>query len=374
MGRGWVFPCGRSRFMIQCLESVIGVRVSVRQPAVSMTFPFVRIAQRIEIARVRTSLRGLLVRVAALVLLGTAARAADYPVRPITFIVPWGAGGGTDAVGRVIASLMERDLGRPVNVVNRTGGSGVVGHTAIASARPDGYTIGILTVEIAMLHHQGLTKLTGASFTPLGLVNSDPTAIQVRHDSPYRGLGDLLAAARAQPGKLKASGTAQGGIWHVSLCGLLREQKIAPDAIVWVPSASNAAGLLDLVADGVDLVAGSHPEGRSLIDSGKVRSLAILDEERSTLYPQVPTGAEAMGTKWSLAAWRGIGAPKNLPPAIAARLQAAVKKAYDSKEYADFMAQRGFGRRWAGPADFAKFMAQQDEQLGSVMKAVGLAK
>src|SRR5512145_1276379 len=80
-------------------------------------------------------------------LVACAAHAADYPVRPITFIVPWGAGGGTDAVGRVVASLLERELGRPVNVVNRTGGSGVVGHSAIANARPDGYTIGILTVE-----------------------------------------------------------------------------------------------------------------------------------------------------------------------------------------------------------------------------------
>jgi tripartite-type tricarboxylate transporter receptor subunit TctC len=302
------------------------------------------------------------------------ARAAEYPVRPITFIVPWGAGGGTDAVGRVMASLLERDLGRPVNVVNRTGGSGVVGHSAIANARPDGYTIGILTVEIAMMHHQKLTPLNGASFTPLGLINLDPTAIQVRHDSPYANLGELLNAIRAQPGKLKASGTAQGGIWHVSLCGLLQEQKISPDAVIWVPSASNAAGLLDLVAGGVDLVPGSHPEGRSLIDAGKVRSLAVLDDKPSQLYPQVPTGAQAIGTKWSMGAWRGLGAPKNLPKAIEARLQAAVKKAYESKEYADFMAQRGFGMRWAAPAEFAAFMAEEDAKFGVVMKAVGLAK
>jgi tripartite-type tricarboxylate transporter receptor subunit TctC len=307
-------------------------------------------------------------------LLACLAGAADYPVRPITFIVPWGAGGGTDAVGRVMASLLERDLGRPVNVVNRTGGSGVVGHSAIANARPDGYTIGILTVEIAMMHHQKLTKLTGASFTPLGLINLDPTAIQVRPDSPYKNFGELLKAIREQPGKLKASGTAHGGIWHVSLCGLLQEQKIAPDAVVWVPSASNAAGLLDLVAGGVDLVPGSHPEGRSLIDAGKVRSLAILDDNPTQLYPHVPTGAQAIGTRWSMGAWRGIGAPKNLPKAIQARLEAAVKKAYESKEFEEFMTQRGFGRKWAGPTEFAAFMAQEDEKMGVVMKAVGLAK
>jgi tripartite-type tricarboxylate transporter receptor subunit TctC len=307
-------------------------------------------------------------------LFANAALAADYPVRPITFVVPWAAGGGTDAVSRVMASLLERDLGRPVNVVNRTGGSGVVGHAAIAGARPDGYTIGMLTVEIAMLHHQGLTQLTGASFTPLGMINVDPTAIQVRADSPYKNLSDLLAAVRANPGKLKASGTAQGGIWHVALSGLLQDQKIAPNAVVWVPSNSNAAGLLDLVAGGVDLVPGSHPEGRSLIDAGKVRSLAVLDDKPSSLYPEVPTGIQAIGTQWMLGGWRGVGAPRGLPKEIEARLRTAVKKAYESEEFASFMQQRGFGRRWAEPEEFAKFMAKSDEQMGVVMKAVGLAK
>jgi tripartite-type tricarboxylate transporter receptor subunit TctC len=316
----------------------------------------------------------LSLRVLLLLLCTGLARAAEYPVRPLTFIVPWGAGGGTDSVGRIMASLLERDLGRPVNVVNRTGGSGVVGHSAIANARPDGYTIGILTVEIAMMHHQKLTPLNGASFTPLGMVNLDPTAIQVRADSRYGTLGELLDAIRKQPGKLKASGTAQGGIWHVALCGLLQEQKIQSDAVVWVPSASNAAGLLDLVAGGVDLVPGSHPEGRSLIDAGKVKSLAVLDEKPSQLYPNVPTGVQAIGTRWSMGAWRGIGAPKNLPAAVEARLQAAVKKAYESKEFEAFMAQRGFGMRWAGPKEFAAFMAEEDRKLGAVMKAVGLAK
>jgi tripartite-type tricarboxylate transporter receptor subunit TctC len=289
-------------------------------------------------------------------------------------VVPWAAGGGTDAIARVIASLMERDLGRTVNVVNRTGGSGVVGHQAIAAAAPDGYTIGILTVEIAMMHHQGLTDLTGASFTPLGLVNLDAAAIQVRADAPYQSLGDLMQAIRTNPGKIKASGTAQGGIWHVALAGLLDEQKIPPASVVWVPSNGSAPALLDLVAGGVDTVPGSHAEARSLIDAGKVKSLAILDDKPSILYPNVPTGKQAIGTNWSMGPWRGIGAPKNLPPEIEARLQSAVKKAYDSPEYRDFMNNRGFGMRWEGPAEFGAFMATSDEQMGTLMRAVGLAR
>lgn len=301
-------------------------------------------------------------------------RDSAYPSRPLTMIVPWAAGGGTDAVARVIATLMEKDLGKPVNVVNRTGGSGVVGHQTIAGAAPDGYTIGIITVEIAMMHHQGLTELSGASFTPLGLVNYDPGAIQVRADSPYRTLGDLMDAIKANPGKLKASGTAQGGIWHVALAGLLDDRQIPPSAVVWVPSNGSAPALLDLVAGGVDMVPGAHAEARSLIDAGKVRSLAVFDDKPSSLYPDVPTAKQAIGTDWKMGPWRGIGAPRNLPPAVESRLQAAVKKAYDSQEYKDFMADRGFGMRWGGPAEFAELMSATDRQMGTVMQAVGLSR
>ena len=145
--------------------------------------------------------------------------AQSYPDRPITMIVPWGAGGGTDAVARMLASLMEKDLGQPVNVVNRTGGSGVVGHSAIASAPADGYTIGMITVEITMMHHQKLTELNATSYTPIALVNLDPAGFQVRADSPYKTMNDVLAAVKANPGKFKASGTGQGGIWHLALAG-----------------------------------------------------------------------------------------------------------------------------------------------------------
>ncbi len=313
---------------------------------------------------------------ATALLLGLAActGGGGYPNRPLTMVVPWAAGGGTDAIARVVASLLEQDLGKPVNVVNRTGGSGVVGHQVIAAAAPDGYTIGIVTAEIAMMHHQRLTDLTGASFAPLGLVNLDAAAIQVRADSPYGTLGDLMQAIRSNPGKLKASGTAQGGIWHLALAGLLESQGIAPSAVVWVPSSGNAAALLDLVAGGVDLVAGSHPEGRSLIDAGKVKSLAILDDQPSALYPNVPTAKQAIGTGWTLATWRGIGAPKNLPAEIESRLQAAVTRASESQEYREFMTGRGFGLRWAGPEEFARLMEESDRQMGAAMKAVGLAR
>src|SRR6187399_1047468 len=187
------------------------------------------------------------------------ALAQAYPARPVTVIVPWGAGGGTDATARIVAALLEKDLGQPFNVVNRTGGSGVVGHAAIASAAPDGYTIGLATVEISMMHWQGLTELSGASYTPIGLVNADPAGIQVRADAPYKNVPELLAAIKANPGKFKASGTGQGGIWHLAIAGLLRDQKIDPAAMPWVPSNGAAPGLQDMVAGGVEIAPVSLP-------------------------------------------------------------------------------------------------------------------
>jgi tripartite-type tricarboxylate transporter receptor subunit TctC len=302
------------------------------------------------------------------------AAAQNYPARPITLIVPWGAGGGTDATAPIIGSLMEKDLGQPVTVVNRTGGSGVVGHAAIASAQPDGYTIGLATVEIGMMHWQGLTELTSASYTPIGLVNADPAGVQVRADSPYKTVNELLAAIKANPGKFKASGTGQGGIWHLAIAGLLRDQKIDPAALPWVPSNGAAPGLQDMVAGGIEVAPVSLPEARSLIDAGKVKSLAIMNDKPSALYPNVPTLKAALGSDWTMAAWRGIVAPKGLPAPIRDKLAESVRKVAASKEYNEFMASRGFGVIYAGPDDFAKFMVKSNSELGATMKAVGLVK
>ncbi len=307
-------------------------------------------------------------------LLAAGAAQAAFPERPITMIVPWGAGGGTDATARILASLMEKELKQPINVVNRTGGSGVVGHSAIAQAAPDGYTIGLATVEIAMMHWQGLTELTPASYTPIALVNADPAGVQVAADAPYKTVNDLLAAIKANPGKMKASGTGQGGIWHLALAGLLRDQKIDPASVPWVPSNGAAPGLQDMIAGGVQIAPVSLPEARSLIDAGKVKSLAIMDPKPSALYPNVPTLKSVTGSDWTMAAWRGIVGPKGLPKNVTDTLLAALKKVHDGKEFNDFMGQRGFGVIWAGPDDFAKFMAKSDKDMGEVMKAVGIAK
>jgi tripartite-type tricarboxylate transporter receptor subunit TctC len=312
--------------------------------------------------------------IALVALAATGVALAAYPDRPITFIVPWGAGGGTDGTARYFATMMEKDLGQPVNVVNRTGGSGVVGHSAIAQAPADGYTIGMITVEITMMHWQGLTDLSPTSYTPLALVNSDPAGMTVRADSPYKTVKDVIDAAKANPGKLKASGTGQGGIWHLALAGLVNDLKMPATSIPWVPSNGAAPAMQDLVAGGVDLVTCSLPEARALIEAGKARPLAVMDSKRTALFPDVPTMQQAIGVDYSVAAWRGIAGPKGLPADVNARLLASIKKISDSKEWKDFAASKGYGTAWAPGAEFAAFMAKGDAAMGTTMKAVGLAK
>jgi tripartite-type tricarboxylate transporter receptor subunit TctC len=320
--------------------------------------------------------RFTLTKMAAVTVLAmvSATASAAWPDRPITLLLSWSPGGGTDATARIIGSLMEKELGTPVNVVNRPGGNGVVGNQAMASAKPDGYTIGLISVEISMQHHMALTKLTPSNYTPLALMNFDPSGVTVAATSKFKKLQDLLDAAKANPGKLKASGTGEGGIWQLALAGMLNSLQIKPDAIRWVPSNGAAPAMLELVAGGVDLVPVSLPEARSLIDAGKAKPLAVMADKPAGLYPDVPTLKSVTGSDWAMGAWRGIVAPKGLPADIAAKYEKVLDKINHSQEYKDFMTKQGYGIAYASGKDFGTFMAKSDADMGKIMKTLGLAK
>ena len=298
-----------------------------------------------------------------------------WPARPIQMLCPWAAGGGTDAVLRMIAILLEKELGQPFNVVNRTGGSGVVGHAAISSAQPDGYTLGMITAEICMLHWQGLTEVTYRNYTPLGLMNNDPPGIQVNASSAYQNVQQLADAIKAsRPGQFKASGTGQGGIWHLALAGWLGAMGLKADHVRWVPSNGAAPAMQDLAAGGLDFTTCSVPEARAMLDAGRARSLAVMAPARITAFPNIPTLKEAMGLDYNNGAWRGIAGPPGLPAPIVQAMDAALDKVFKSKEYQDFLLARGFGAVYANAAGFATHLAAADVSLGNSMKEAGLAK
>ena len=300
---------------------------------------------------------------------------AAWPERPITVICPWGAGGGTDTVVRALAAAMEKDLGQPVNVVNRTGGSGIVGHSALALAKPDGYTIGTINVDLSQLVCKGLTDLSFDKFTQIALINAAPAGLSVNSGSQYNSAQELLDAIKgAEPGKYKASGTGTGGIWHLAFAGWLYKSGIDPNKVPWVPTKGEAPSLKDLAAGSVDMVTAPLSSALPLIKAEKVRPLANMDTERFSELPDVPTLKEATGTDWTCYTWRMIGAPAGLPDDVKTKLETAVRKAFDSEEFTAFMNKRGFKKTWKGPADARAFHEQQDQAICEVMKAVGMAE
>ena len=306
-------------------------------------------------------------RLLAVLLLLTGCRPArQYPDRPIALICPWSAGGGTDRVSRQVAVMLERELGAPVNVVNATGGGGVTGHTRGAIARADGYTLTMATCELNMLHWRGLTSISYKDYQPLMLINRDDAAVFVRADSQRKTLADLEQAIRSTPRTLKASGTAQGGIWHVALAGWLHKIGLRPDDVVWVSINGAAPSLQELIAGGVDVVSCSLPEAQALLDAGRVRCLGLMSPQRLAAFPDVPTFGE-LGQDWAMGTWRGLALPRGVPQDRLDRLAEAVRRIVTSDEYLDFMRAAGFNPA-AEPLDqFGETLARLDDQFGAIL-------
>jgi len=287
-----------------------------------------------------------------------------YPSRPIELICPWPAGGGTDRLARQVAHQLERELHVPVNVINAVGGNGVTGHTRGALSDPHGYAITLATVELNMLHWRGLTSLNADDFLPLCLLNRDAAAIFVREESPYKTIQDLEDAIRNSPVPMKSSGTSQGGVWHAAVVGWLVEQKISPSQVTWISIAGSTASLQELVAGGIDFACCSVPEAAALHDAGKIRCLGVMSE--SPHISGLPTFRDA-GIPWSLGGWRGIVAPKSLPPERRDRLCDALEKICHSDEFADFMDRAGFDRSYAGFSEFTGMLKDWDRDLGEIL-------
>jgi tripartite-type tricarboxylate transporter receptor subunit TctC len=302
---------------------------------------------------------------------------AKVPTRPVQFIVPWAAGGGTDRIARMVAVLLEKELGQQVTVVNRTGGGSMLGHTAGATAAPDGHTITMVDITLAMLHWTELNPLrqipTYKDFTPVALLNIDAAGVQVAAHSEWRTLKDLLHYVKSNPGKVWASGAAKGGSWDLARAGMLKAAGIPVDAMPYVPSSGAATALQELVAGRVQVVTASLAEGRPLIDAGKIRALATMAEKRDPAFPNVPTLKE-LGLDYSMGAWRGIALPKGTSPEIVAVYEKAISKIVRSREFVEFMNQNSFGILYKGSADFGKFLAEQDELMGVLAKEAGITK
>lgn len=315
-------------------------------------------------------MKRFLIALAAL-LFAAATVAQSFPARPMTFTVPWSPGGGTDTTSRTLAAVLSNSLGQTVNVVNRTGGGGVVGHLALAQAAPTGYTIGAITVEITMLPHIGQTDLTYADYTPLGLMINNPSAVTVRADAPWDTLDELLDHIRANPGDLQASGTAMGGIWDLARIGMLDTAGIDPDAMPWVPSQGAAPAFQELLAGGVNVVTAALAEAASLLEAGEVKVLGVMAPERVARFPDIATLTE-LGVPWSIGGWAAVAAPAGLPDDVRTILADAIEAAMASPEFVEPLTQAGFTLQPMNADAFSTFIEEQHEINGRLLALAGV--
>jgi len=310
----------------------------------------------------------LLLAVATIIAAAGCTGAQQYPDGPILLICPWAAGGGSDRVARQIAALLEQDLGVPVNVVNVTGGDGVTGHSRGALSRADGYTLTLVTVEIASLHWRGMTSISPADFAPVGLVNRDAAAVFVRADAPWRTLRELEQTIRERPRTLRASGTATAGIWHLALAGWLSTVGLRPTDVIWVSIAGSAPSLQELLAGGLDVVSCSLAEAQALLAAGRIRALGVMSEARVPQFSAVPTFKE-LGADWTLGTIRGVAAPKDTPPERVRVLAEGLKRVVESEAYQNTLRQGGFTPAYEDPATFAATLSETDRRLGALLSS-----
>lgn len=311
--------------------------------------------------------------VAAFAMVAAAGTAmAEYPDRPITLLVPWSAGGGTDATGRLIATQLEEALGQPINVVNRTGGGGIVGHAALAEADPDGYTLGIITTELSMYKPVGSSELTYEDYTLIGLYNADPSAVFVKADSDFQTIDDLAEAIKADVGALDASGANFGGLNHLSWVSLVQGLDADAAAVNWVPTDGGAPSLQLLVSGAIDVVVAQFPEAKALIEAGEIRPLAYLGSEPNKAFPDVPTVNDALGVDFAIAGWRGLAGPAGLPDDITTTLVEALDTIVHSDTFGASMDKLNYGVVWEGGSDFTDYLAQRGEAFGQAIGSAGL--
>ncbi len=293
-----------------------------------------------------------------------------FPQREVTIVVPFNPGGASDMTSRIIAKGMETDLGKPVVVVNRAGGSGGVGMSSVARSAPDGYTLSYIPVELVMHKALKLSDLTPETFDFIGQTTVVPAAVTVPADAPYNTIAEFIKHAQANPGKVRVGNSGAGSIWHIAASALEQNQKVTFNHIPFEGAAPAVTALMGKHIEAVTVNAGEVKAG---VDAGKLKILAIMTPERDPAFPKAPTLIES-GIKLEFAGWGGFAAPKGTPKAVLERLSGALKKASGSEEFKSFITSRGMIVQYRSSEDFKKFADEQYVFFNNLLSKMELGK
>lgn len=295
----------------------------------------------------------------------------SYPTRPIKLVVPFPAGGGGDLHGRLLGQKMSEYLKQPVVIENRAGANGNIGYAAVAKSAPDGYTVllGGANLTMAPFIYQTLQYNVRTELAPVSLVARIQNVFVVRADHPARTMQDLVASARAAPGKLNYASSGAGGSPHLTM-ELLRN--LTGTDITHVPYQGDQAALVGLIGGQVDIYSAPMAGAMALIEGGKLRPLAVTAKTRSPLLPNVPTAAEAGVGGFELESWWGLFAPANTPAPIVQALNAAMNRALRDPEIRQKLLVAGSEAAPSTPAELDAIVQKDLAKYEKLIKAANI--
>lgn len=304
----------------------------------------------------------------AVTLVGCATGAGDGSVIPkrVEIIVPWGAGGGSDQATRQLVLGAEETCGTTFVVSNRTGAAGATGHEAGAAAKADGKTLTDMTAEVTILPHLGNTTVSYKDFTPIMRFASISPAFVVPKDSPFKSIDDMVSAMESDD-KVRIGTTGAGGIWDIAAGGF--EQAADVDFTERVPYDGGAAIIQAVLGGHIEVGVLAAPEVLAQSESGELRVLAIADDERTAILPDVPTLKE-QGYDWATRTWFGVAGPAGLEQEQVSALEECLTESWESDEYQTFLKNQGYNAAYLDTADFTEFVKGEDELFAELVPAL----
>ena len=306
-------------------------------------------------------------------LAGGAQAQAPYPAQPVKLVVPWPAGGGTDAVSRHVASAMALQIKQQVVVDNRPGANGMLGTEAVSRAQPNGYTLGIASVETHAINPHVYKKVgynVQKDFTPVAWVGQFPYAMAVRPGLEVRDIAGLVALAKAQPGKLSYASAGVGGSNHL---GALLFAKRSGIEMNHVPYRGNAPAMTDVMGGQINMMLDIISTASTYINSNKVRPIAVTSPQRNASLPNVPTFAESgiEGLKgFDVGGWYGVYGPKGMSPELTAKMNKAINAALAQPELKAKYKELGYDEWIGSPQTLAERAAKERTMWSTVTQGI----
>ena len=296
-----------------------------------------------------------------------------FPGRAITMVVPFPPGGVADITGRPTAAAMEKLLKQPVTLANRPGAGGAVGNAAIANARPDGYTIGMVLSSISVIPAADLLfnrkpAYSLDQFAPIALISADPTLLGVHPSLPAKSLKELLAIARKKPGELSFSSSGIYGALHMPMEMFLHAAKIK---MRHVPTTGGGPAITAVLGGHVELTAGGPAAITSHVKAGKLRPIVSWGAERHPAYPDVPTFKELGYKDVEYYIWAGLIAPKATPEPVLKVLRDAARRTVEDPDFKKAMANVNSPIQYMDAPEFARYWEADAKRLAGLVKVVG---